>query len=100
MPLFVVQAFDKPGAGALRAQTREAHLAHVRGLGAGARVGGPMLDDAGAPIGSMLIYDAPDRVTLEAWIAADPYTQAGLFARVDVYPYRWVIGAPADLAAP
>jgi len=99
MALYVVQAFDKPDASALRQATRPAHLAHLAALGPGAaRVGGPMLGPDGAPVGSILIFDAPDRATLDAWLAADPYVQAGLFAQVEVWPFRWVIGAPQDLA--
>jgi uncharacterized protein YciI len=98
MGLFAVQGFDRPGAGALRQATRADHLAYLETLPAGAvRVGGPMLGEDGAPVGSLLIYEAPDRATLDAWVAADPYATAGLFERVLVWPWRWVVGAPADL---
>lgn len=95
-PLFVVRGYDKPGAGPARQAARAAHLAHLEAIGS-VRLAGPVLDDAGAPIGSLLIYVAPDRATLDRWIAEDPYTAAGVFERVEVAPFRWVIGAPADL---
>jgi uncharacterized protein YciI len=56
-----------------------------------------MLGEDGAPVGSLLIFDAPDRATLDRWIAANPYAVAGLFERVAVWPWRWVVGAPDDL---
>jgi len=43
-------------------------------------------------IGSFFILDLPDRAAVEAFNAADPYTQAGLFGSVRIQPFRWLLG--------
>ena len=59
MPLFVLTCIDKPDALSARMAAREAHLAYVRGSGAG-KLGGPFLDEQGEMAGSMLIIEAAD----------------------------------------
>ena len=55
--------------------------------------GGPWLDEAdGGPLGSMLVIEAEDLATAQAFAAADPYALAGLFAEVRVVPWRRVVG--------
>lgn len=99
MGLFVVEARDRKGALALRLETRAAHLAWLEGLGAVVKLGGPLLEAAGAtPVGSLLIFEAADRASLDALLAEDPYVKAGLFETVTVQPFRWVIRPPAELA--
>lgn len=98
MNLFVVECLDKPDSLPLRLATREAHLAYLEKLGPQiVRLGGPLLSSDGqTPIGSLLIFAAADRAAIEAILAADPYTQAGLFAQVKITPYRRVLGAALD----
>lgn len=100
MAVFVVRALDRPGAAEVRAQTRPAHLAYLAGLPAGVvLLAGPLLAEDGATVlGSLLIYQAPDRAAVEALCAADPYAQAGLFATVEVQAFRWVVNPPEGLA--
>ena len=43
-------------------------------------------------IGSFFILDLPNRAAVEAFNAADPYTQAGLFGSVRIQPFRWLLG--------
>jgi hypothetical protein len=88
---FVLICRDKPGAAQLRQDTRAAHLAYLQASPA-VKLAGPFLDDAGKPVGSLLMLDLPDRAAAEAWAAADPYALAGLFASVSVEPFRVVIG--------
>lgn len=52
-----------------------------------------MLDQLGQPMGSLLIIEAADLAAAEHAAANDPYAQAGLFAEVEVRPYRLAIGA-------
>jgi uncharacterized protein YciI len=47
-------------------------------------------------VGSLIIIDAADTAAAKAFSVQDPYAQAGLFARVDVRPWRWLIGAPKE----
>jgi len=92
MSLFVLHCLDKPNALEVRMGAREAHLAYVRERLDVVKVGGPMLDDAGGMAGSLLILDVADRAAAEAFSASDPYTLAGLWARVDIKPFKASIG--------
>ncbi len=58
------------------------------------KLGGPLLDPAGEkPIGSLLILDCEDEAAARALLARDPYAKAGLFASVELKPWRRVVGA-------
>ena len=92
MPLFMLACFDKPNSLDLRMATREAHLAYVRENVALVKVAGPMLDDAEALAGSLFILEAEDSAAVEAFHAADPYQQAGLFGQVEIRGFRASIG--------
>jgi hypothetical protein len=68
---------------------REAHLAYTRTLPPGfIRMAGPFLDEAGEMCGSLFIFEAPDRAAIEAYLAKDPYVTGGVFASVEVRPWR------------
>jgi uncharacterized protein YciI len=91
--LFVVSAFDRPGAGELRAKIRPGHLEYLEGQSDKIRAGGAFLDPDGQPIGSMLIIEAGDQAAAEAFAADDPYRRAGVFERVEIRPWRAVLGS-------
>ncbi len=92
MALFILTCTDKPGALDLRLATREAHLAFLRDRMPMIKVGGPLLDDAGAMVGSLLVIEADSAAEVEAFAAADPYQTAGLFDQVSVRPWRVTVG--------
>ncbi len=92
MPLYTISCRDRPDGSDLRARTRDAHLAYCAGLGAAVKLGGPWLDGEGRSTGSLLIVEAADLPAAQALAAADPYALAGLFATVDVAPWRLVMG--------
>jgi len=89
--LFALICHDKPGARALRMDTRADHLAHVERSGVVVQAG-PFLDDDGGMIGSLVILDVADRAAAQAWADADPYARAGLFDRVEIMAWTRVIG--------
>ena len=91
MPHYAIHCIDKPQANELRAETRERHLEHVRALGDKVLIGGPLLDEAGQPIGSLLVIDFEDRKAAINFAATDPYAEAGLFASVAVTAWRYVM---------
>jgi hypothetical protein len=74
----------------LRAATRAEHLDYIRGQLDRVVVAGPLLDDEGQPIGSMLLMQFPDRRAAVAFAADDPYARAGLFQSVAVTAWRQV----------
>jgi uncharacterized protein YciI len=93
MALFLLLCTDRPDARELRAATREAHLAHLAKHTEAVKLAGPWLDEAdGGPLGSMLVIEAADIDAAYAFAAADPYAKAGLFAAVEIRPWRRVVG--------
>jgi uncharacterized protein YciI len=89
---FVALCFDKPGQVDLRMATRADHLAFLDTHAAKVKLGGPFLD-GDKPVGSMLILDCADRTEAEKLLAQDPYAKAGLFERVELRPWKRVVGA-------
>jgi uncharacterized protein len=95
MPRYMIHCADRPDALEVRLANRPAHLEFLKAQPAGLiRAAGPLLDEAGDMRGSLFLIDAPDIETVRAFAAADPYAQAGLFERVDIQPWRQVVGEP------
>jgi uncharacterized protein len=93
--LFVVIANDKPGTFGTRKATREAHLAWLKGLGPKIKIAGPFLDSSQSIMnGSLLIIEAENEAVARALAAEDPYARAGVFQRVEIKPWRWVVNPP------
>jgi uncharacterized protein YciI len=92
MPLFVIYCVDKPGAIDLRLATRETHLAYARSLADTIKLGGPMLNANGDMVGSLAVIEVEDEAAAEAFNKADPYAKVGLWERVEIRPFRAVLG--------
>ena len=88
--LIALIARDKPGALQIRLDTREAHIAYLKSTDAVSQAG-PLLDDEGQMCGSLVILDVDNMAAAETWAANDPYAQAGLFAEVQLVPWKKVI---------
>ncbi|MCC5873210.1 MAG: YciI family protein [Gammaproteobacteria bacterium] len=92
--LFVLYCLDRPDSAELRQANRPAHLAWAKAQ-SGIRMAGPMLDAEGeGMVGSLFVIEAEDRAAIERLHASDPYVHAGLFERVDIHPFRWLLGTP------
>ncbi|THD74455.1 MAG: YciI family protein [Phenylobacterium sp.] len=89
MPLFVFTCLDKPKSLEVRLGAREAHLAWVKDQPL--KFGGPFLDEAGDMAGSLMVVELADLAAAKAFSAADPYTKTGLWASVDIRPFRVTI---------
>jgi uncharacterized protein len=92
--LFALLCTDKPASLDLRLASRPEHVAWLNGLGETVALAGPFTDDAGSPIGSLVVIEAADRAGAEAIAKADPYAKAGLFASVDIRAWKWTIKNP------
>jgi uncharacterized protein YciI len=83
----------------IRRRVREAHLARVRQLVEEGRllVAGPhpAIDSEGPGeagfSGSLIIAEFASLEAARAWAEADPYSSEGVFASVDVRPFRQVL---------
>jgi len=93
MALYVLICRDKPDSLDLRLATRSEHLAYAGTFTEKMKLAGPILSETGDMAGSMLIFDF--ETVEEAWAfnKGDPYTKAGLFADVQVFPFKVSIGA-------
>jgi len=93
--LFMVLCYDKPDSGAIRAETRPAHLRYLKDAGARVKIGGPLLSpgEEPHPIGSLIIIDAASEGAVKLFAENDPYATAGLFERVEIRPWKGVLGA-------
>lgn len=89
--MYALIARDKPDHLQTRMDTRPAHLEYLKSGDAVVHAG-PLIGDDDKPNGSIIILDLPDRAAAEAWAAADPYAQAGLFASVEILNWNKVIG--------
>ncbi|HYK66087.1 MAG TPA: YciI family protein [Patescibacteria group bacterium] len=89
--LFVIIGHDGPDGAAIRPKVREAHLANLRTLKAGRlRLAGPFTDGSG----SLIIVDMENEAEALAFAHSDPYVTSGVFARVEVKPFRQVFPEP------
>lgn len=90
--LYMLLCEDKPDSQSLRLATRDEHLAYVGNRAEPIRLAGPLLDDDGERmVGSLFLIEADDADQVRAFNEADPYTRAGLWARVTIRPFRQVI---------
>ena len=92
MPLYVFIGHDGPRGPELRKQHRPAHLAGLEPLEAEGRIrhAGPLLDAAGQPAGSLILFEAESLDAARALAARDPYVVEGVFERHEVHETRVV----------
>jgi uncharacterized protein YciI len=93
VPIFALHSLDRPDGAGLRAATRAAHLAYVRAHPGEYRFGAYLLDADGAMCGSLMAVECADLDAARRFSANDPYTGAGLFARIDIH--EWPVGVDA-----
>ena len=96
--LYAIIATDQPQSLPLRLSARPAHLERLRALRDEGRLilAGPHpaidCEDPGEAgfSGSLIVAEFSDLETAQAWAAADPYAQAGIYGEVQVKPFRKV----------
>jgi len=86
--LFVIIGHDGPDGARLRPSVRESHLRNLRPLVEQGKVilAGPFTDGSG----SLIVIDAESQAHAESFAHSDPYVTQGVFARVEVKPFRQV----------
>jgi uncharacterized protein len=89
---FLLVAFDGTDPGALerRMKVRPEHLEKVAIMKKSGNflLGGAILDDNEKMIGSMIVYEFPDRASLDRSLEDEPYIVNGVWERVEIRPYR------------
>ncbi len=96
---YAIIAEDVPDSLPLRRSAREGHIARLESLKEEGRLllAGPFpaIDspDPGPAgfTGSLIVAQFPSLEEAEAWAQADPYVEAGVYARVIVKPFKKVL---------
>ncbi len=92
MPLYAMIGRDGSRGPELRVLHRPAHLEGLEGLEAAGQIrhAGPLLDAGGAPVGSLIVFEAASLDEARAVAARDPYVVEGIFASHEVFETRVV----------
>jgi uncharacterized protein len=89
---FIVVAYDgdDPGAPERRMRVREEHLRKIEELKKTGEFlfGGAILDDNGKMIGSMIVYEFPDRQALDERLRDEVYITHDVWKKVTIHPFR------------
>jgi len=95
MPIFAFIGRDGPDGAALRKTHRPAHLAGLEGLERERRIrhAGPLLDDSGTPVGSLILFEADSLELAREAASRDPYVTQGVFTSYDVHETKVVFPA-------
>lgn len=87
--IFAFHLIDHPDSGQLRDRVRPEHMAYLAQVADRMAFAGPLLtDDGRTMIGSLLAIDFASRDAALAWLANEPFTRAGLYARSEVHAFQ------------
>ena len=87
--LYIIYQEDGPDSKAIRAATRDAHLGYLEKHKDILVLGGALLAEDGATrVGSVFVVNVPNREAAEAFSAAEPFRNAGLFKSVKIARMR------------
>ena len=80
----------------LRRNTKSRHVAFLDSANGPVSVlmSGPTLDSEGRETGSIMILDAPDPESIDAFFETEPYHLAGLYGATEIRPWDWKRGNP------
>lgn len=89
---FLLIAYDgsDPEATERRLKVREEHLEKIARLKKQGELlfGGAILDEAGKMIGSSILYEFPDRQSLDKMLKEEPYNTKGVWKKIEIRPFR------------
>lgn len=86
--LFAVQCSDAPGVDALRNRHLKEHKDYLVAQAPILVLGGALLGANGEPTGSLYIVNVADAAAARQFSEADPFTSAGVFAKVTITAMR------------
>jgi uncharacterized protein YciI len=86
--LFVLHLLDQRDSAESRQRVRPEHKAYLARVADRIAFAGPLLhDDGETMIGSLLVIDFASRDAVQAWLADEPFTRAGLYAGVEIHAF-------------
>lgn len=90
--LFSVHALDNPGSDTARQKVHAEHVAHLKtaqDYGVTLTVGGPLVSDDGKDaVGSLMVFEANDRASVENFNRNDPFFKNGVWAKVEIQRFE------------
>jgi uncharacterized protein len=96
---YVFMLFDRVDASGLRQRVRSLHKDYLALVAERIAFAGPLLaDDGVAMCGSLLAIDFETRDAALKWLADEPFTRAGLYARSEVHAFQNLWPQRADFA--
>jgi len=89
MPVFCLVARDYADGLQRRLESRKSHIELGDRLVAEGKLSfGAAIMEGGAMKGSVLIGNFPDRASLDAWLAEEPYLKNGVWESVEIHEIR------------
>jgi hypothetical protein len=89
---FILIAYDGTDPQALerRLKVREEHLKRIEQLKKAGEFlfGGAILDESGKMAGSTIVYEFPDRLSLDESLKDEPYITGGVWEKIEIKPFR------------
>jgi hypothetical protein len=89
---FLLTAYDATDSEALnrRMGSRLEHLEKISLLKKSGEFlfGGAILNEEGRMIGSMIVYEVPDRESLDKKLKDEPYIYKGIWKTINIVPFR------------
>jgi uncharacterized protein len=89
---FLLTAYDGTDgeAAGRRLSARPDHLEKIKDFKKSGEflLGGAILDDNGNMIGSMILYEFPDRKTMDERLKEEPYIYSGVWKKIEIVPFR------------
>jgi len=93
--LFAFICTDKPDGLLIRKEKRPEHLAYLKSLGDTLKFAGPFTAEDGETMnGSLVVVEAPSLEAAREIADGDPFSKAGVFAQVEIRPWKWSINNP------
>ena len=87
--LFTMFCIDKPGVMETRQEVMPAHIEYLSTEPVKIVMSGPLVSDDGETIvGSLYLFEAPDRAAVDAFQANDPLVQADIWETVEVRAFN------------
>jgi uncharacterized protein len=99
MTLFAVYRLDRTDgrAEAIRGERRAAHREYMTRFADRVRCGGPLVDSEGQARGGLMLIEAESEADVRMILRNDPFEEASLSDRIEVYAFRWQTNRPADM---
>lgn len=92
MKSYAIYCTDKPDTAQKRLDARDAHFAHIEKTLDKLLIAGPLLDEVGVTIGSLLVVKADNAEQARNQLEADPYFNADIWADIRITPFMPAAG--------